>query len=56
MRYEQYVPQGMASWSAYYRRQDRIARVKQFVWGTLGALALVGAYALNGYIDFLLGG
>ena len=56
MRYEQYVPQGMVSWSAYYRRQDRIVKVKQFVWGTLGALALLGAYAFNSYIDFLLGG
>lgn len=47
------VPQGFTSWTAYYHHCERVEKVKYWLQGTVGALMLLGAYALNGYIDYV---
>lgn len=47
------LPQRFSSWNAYYRYKERVEKVKYWVQGTVGALMLLGVYALNGYIDYV---
>ena len=49
------VPQGFSSWNAYYRHKEKVERVKYWLQGIAGALVFLGAYALNGYINYVWG-
>ncbi len=49
------VPQGFNSWTAYYRHQERMEKVKYWAQGFLGAFILLIAYILNGYINYMWG-
>lgn len=48
-------PKGFNSWTAYYRHNEKVAKVKYWVNGILGMIVLFGAIALDGYINVTMG-
>lgn len=48
-------PKGFNSWTAYYRHNEKVAKVKYLVNGILGMIVLFGAIALDGYINVTMG-
>lgn len=54
--FNEYIPNGYSSWTAYNRHKDRVAKVVYWAQGIAGALVLLGAFALDGYIETVFGG
>ena len=48
-------PKGFNSWTAYYRHNEKVAKIKYWVNGILGMVILFGAIALDGYINVTMG-
>ena len=48
-------PNGFNSWTAYYRHNEKVAKIKYWVNGILGMIVLFGAIALDGYINVTMG-
>ncbi len=51
MNFNEYVPNGQSSWTAYIRSGELKDSVKSWGGVILMTLLLLGAYALCGYID-----
>lgn len=54
MDINEYVPNGYVNMTEYNRKHARAEKVKYWMQGILGAIALFGAYAFNGFIDNVL--